>query len=333
MINAGIAARVALALQETWGEKATEMSTLFSFTSENLKLIKEKKEEDALVGAKTTGRLDSMGRKAAGEVSGLVKPLEIGYWLAATLGQELNVTPVNDASTVFSHRFIPVEAGANKSLKPLTIAVDRVLKTYVYEGAKVNEMKLSAKVQDYLRASFSIIARDEVESSNMTFPARTALKAFKFLGGEIRINNNVLAEVTGCDLTYTNNLEDNLFVMDGQEQMAEIEPQKRDISLSLECLRTSATEALRSSYFLNDIPMSVILTFESDELPDEDEEDLPYKLIVTLPNAYFIEDPSEGVPGAERLKMSYNLKATQQNNTEAIYIDIIDGNETKYALS
>jgi len=329
-IISGSASKLALAPQAAWGTKEPDMSVLLSFTSESLKLMKEKKEEDAIVGAKTTGRVDSMGRKAAGDVSGLVKPDEIGYWLAALLGVEADPVPLDAGSTVFRHDFTPVAPGSATTLYPLTICVDRVLKTFVYEGAKVNQMKLDAKVNDYLRAVFTVIARDEVESTSVTWPARSALKAFKFKGAQVQVAGSTLVEGTGMTLSYGNNLEDDLYTADGSEQMAEIEPQKRDIKLTIEALRTDTTETIRSSYFLADTPVSVVLTFASDDLASVG---LYYELEITLHNAMLNEDPSPGIPGPERLKLTLNFTATQQNGTEAITVSLTDKKSTKYNVA
>lgn len=329
-IIAGVSSKVAAAPQPAWGTKAVAMSTRFSFTSETLKLIKDKKSEDALVGAKTTGRMDSMGRKVEGDISGLVRPDEIGYFLAATLGVEATPAAQDAGSSCYLHEFTPVAPGSANTLYPLTIVVDRVIKHFAYEGCKVNTLKLDAQVGDYLRAVMTLRGRDEVESTSVTYPARSTLKAFKFIQGSVTAAGSSLVEVTGADVTINNNLEDNLYVMDGSEQMAEIEPQKREITGTLNCLRTTQTETIRSSYFNADTPLSVVLEFESDEVLAAS---YPYKLTITFPNAYLSEDPSQGVSGPERLKLNFALMATEQNGTEAVVVDLYDGKSTKYNIA
>jgi len=329
-IISGVSTRLAAAPQPAWGTKAVPMSTLFSITSESLKLQKDKKSEDALVGAKTTGRMDSMGRKVEGDIAGLVRPDEIGYFLAATLGVEASPVAQDAGSSCYLHTFTPVAPGSANTLYPMTIVVDRVTKTLAFEGIKIATMKLDAQVQDYLRATFTCRGRDEVESTSVTWPARSTLRAFKFINGAVTAAGSSLIEVQGADVTINNNLEDNLHVMDGSEQMAEIEPQKREITGSLNCLRTTQTEAIRSSYFLTDTPLSVVLNFESDDVITTG---YPYRLQITFHNAYLSEDPSQGVPGPERLKLNFALLATEQNGTEAITIALYDAKSTKYNIA
>lgn len=95
-IYSGQDSKLQIGKESTWGTYVIPTKQI-SFTSESLTYVPEYVEEDALVGAKTSRRMDNMGVKAQGDFTYIVKPDNVGLLLAATLGAEADsvVTPAN----------------------------------------------------------------------------------------------------------------------------------------------------------------------------------------------------------------------------------------------
>jgi len=318
----GSGSKLQIGLESTWGTKVAPTVNI-GYTSETMKLIPNYKEEDTLVGAKTTGRMDTFGKKVEGDVNLIVHPDTIGWLLWEHFGAEGNATADGSA---YTHAFTHVAAGAATSLPHFTMVIDRIVSAYAFVSCKSDQMKLSCKVNDYLRATFTLRGHSEVNSTIVTLSDSTT-KGLKFSHGSVTVGGASYAEVTGFDLTDSNNLENDLYVMNGSAYMMEIEPNARSTTGTMEVLYSSTTEGTRSSYFLTATPCSVVLTFTSDE---EAATDAPYQLTITMPNCYFT-DASPNVNGPERLRQTLNFTASQQSGTEAITVTLRDARSTKYS--
>lgn len=321
-IIAGRDSKLQVGLESSWG---TPVSTTVQlpFTSESLAYIPNYIEEDALVGAKTSSRMDVSGVKTEGDLSMLVKPDAIGLMLGATLGEE-TVTDVS--STVHEHAFTPVAGGTSGSLPNVTLAVDRKVSIFRYISQKINEMSLESEVNDYLRSTFSLIGYDEAEVGSMASLSQPTKRAFQFTDGSITVDGSSFVDVTSLSLTYGNSLEDDLYTMQSGDNMKEIEPQGREITSSIDVLYSSETNDTRTNKFKTGTTASVVITFKSTE---EIEVGTNYELKIEMPLCY-ITEANPQVGGPERITQSLSLKATEDDSNEAITITLTDGQSTKY---
>jgi hypothetical protein len=318
----GSGSKLQVGTEATWGTKVTPTVNI-GYVSESMKFIPNYKAEDTLVGAKTTARMDLFGRKAEGDVNFIVHPENIGWWLWYHFGTEGNATASGSA---YTHAFTHVAAGAATSLPKFTMVIDKGVSAFAYTSCKSDTMKLSCKVNDYLRAAFTLRAYTETSSSIVTL-ADSTTKGLKFSHGNVTIDGSAIADITGFDLTDSNNLENDLYVMNGSSYMVEIEPQGRSISATAEVNYSSAMNVFRDSKFIGGATCSVILTFTSDELAAVGSY---YALTITMPNCYWTEmNPS--VSGPDRIKATLNLTATHQLGAEPITVTVKDARATKYS--
>jgi hypothetical protein len=318
----GSGSKLQLGLESTWGTKVTPTVNI-GYTSESMKFIPNYKQEDTLVGAKTTGRMDLFGKKVEGDINLIVHPDTIGWLLWEHFGAEGNATASGSA---YTHAFTHVAAGASTSLPNFTMVIDRIVSAYAFVSCKSDQMKLSAKVNDYLRATFTLRGYSEASSAIVTLTDSTT-KGIKFSHGAVTVAGSAYAEITSFDLADNNNLENDLYVMNGSSYMIEIEPGERQTTGQMEVLYSSTTEGTRSAYFVTGTPCSVVVTFTSDEMAGGTD---AYKLTITMPNCY-ITDASPNVGGPERLKQSLSFTAAYLSSTEAITVTVQDARSTKYS--
>ena len=318
----GTGSKLQIGKETNWGSKATAAHNI-GYTSESMKFIPNYKQEDTLVGAKTTGKMDIFGRKVEGDINLIVHPDNIGWLLWEHFGAEGNATASGSA---YTHAFTHVAASSAASLPNFTMVIDRVVSAYCFTSCKSASMKLSAKVNDYLRATFTLRGYGETASTMVTL-SDSATKGLKFSQGAVQIAGSAYAEVTSFDLTDNNNLENDFYTMNGLSYMSEIECGARETTAALEVLYSTTTEGTRSSYFLTGTVCSVIITFTSDEMVAGAD---PYKLTITLPNCY-ITDASPMVAGPDRIRQTLSITASEQSGAEAITVTLQDARNAKYS--
>lgn len=316
-------AALQLGIGDTWGTAQTPTIQL-SFTSEDIKYIPNYIEEDALVGNKTSGRMDVSGIKVEGGINFLVKPDNIGYILGLTVGGDTigdtSGDSVGDSGT--THEFTPT----TESLKDATLKVDRKVDVFGYTSCKFDTLSLSASVNDYLRGSCSVRGYNEVVGDTLEVLNYSTLRALQFTDGKIKVDGDTWVDITSFTFNYSNNLENDLWVMNGDSCMREIEPQKREITCDLEALYSSTTNSARADKFKTGSTAAIIITFQSTE---NIAAGLPYKMEINMPLCY-ITDASPNVGGPDRIKQNLAVKATENSTNEAVTITIWDSKSTKY---
>lgn len=321
-IISGQDAKLQIGKETTWGT-AVAPTTQVDFTSESLKQVMNYIEEDTLVGARTTPRMDIAGKKVEGDIQMIVKPDNIGLLLKAALGAEAAV--VHIASSVYSHQFSLVAGGTSGSLPKITVVVDRKVAVFGYVSCKVDRLDLEAKVKDYLRATFALRGHSE-QADALEALTGSAKRAFQFVDGNITVDGAEYDDVTNVKVSVNNNLEDDLFTMSGSTTMQEIEPQGREVTADLEVLYSSTTNTTRTNKYLTGSTVTVVLNFISTEVAAGG---VYYRMQITLNNCY-ITDASPVVGGRDRIKQNLVVKASEQSSTEPIIVLLINMDPSAY---
>lgn len=323
-IISGRDSKLQIGLETVWGTPVATTVQL-PFTSEGLSYVPNYIEEDALVGKKTSSRMDVSGVKTEGDISMLVKPDAIGLVLGATLGEE---SVSETSSGVFAHVFTPVAGGASGSLPHLTVKVDRKVDVFEYVSMKINELSLASEVNDYLRADLTLIGYDENENETMESVSSPSKRAFQFRDGAITVDGSSYVDVTSLSLAYTNTLEDDLYTMQSGSNMKEIEPQQREITADIDVLYSAATNATRTNKFKTGDTAALVVTFISTEAIDGAPGEY-YTLKIEMPLCY-VTAANPAVGGPDRITQTLSVKATEDDTNEAITITLSDDKATTY---
>jgi hypothetical protein len=324
-IISGQDAELQIGKETAWGTGVAP-TVVVDFTDESLEFIPTYLEEDALLGRKFAGRMDVDGKQVGGGFGMIVKPDNIGLLLFAALGVEADAAAANVGSTVYDHAFTAVAGGLSGSLPKLTIVVDRKVAVFGYVSCKVDSMSMEAAVSDYLRATFEVRGHSEQDDALEALSASTLIP-FRFSGGTVSVDSSVWADVQRASLTYNNNLETDLFTMDGSIYMQEIEPQKRECTVDIDVLYSSTTNTARSDKFLTGSTIAIELEFDTGEVIADA---LNYKLTIAIPLAY-ITTASPNIGGPERITQTLSCKATEDSSNEAVTVTLRDGQGTKHS--
>jgi hypothetical protein len=127
-------------------------------------------------------------------------------------------------------------------------------------------------------------------------------------------------------MEYGNNLENDRFTLNGSNKMQEIEPQKRDITFTLDTLYSTATNATRTDGFKEGTTVDLSLTFTSTE---EVLIGKCYTLTIEAPNCY-ITEAHPNVSGPDRITMSMSLRAVETGGESPVTITLRDACSTAY---
>ena len=321
-IIAGQGARLQIGKGDTWGQSAAPTKEL-TFTSESLRYIPNYIEEDALVSGKASSGMDKSGEKVEGGFGIIAKPDEIGLLVALAMGAD---SVAGDTSYV--HTITPVASSSTTSLEPFTIVVDRKVNTFGYTSCKVNQMTAEASPNDYLRMTFDVIGYDEDNGDTIDSTlSPSTLSAFQFKQGSVEIEDTAIADVTSFRWTHNNNMENDRFTMGSGDNMAEIEPQKREITAEVDVLYSSTTDTVRESYFKAGSTAKLEVLFTSGDTVGGNGQ--YYSIEFEMPLAYII-DASPVVAGPDRITQTLSFKATEATGTEAATLTIRNGDTDAY---
>jgi hypothetical protein len=163
-----------------------------------------------------------------------------------------------------------------------------------------------------------------------------ALKAFRFAGGSVTFDGTEFGDVTGVQFNYGNALDEGEQTTGSGYYGTENEPQKREITMSIDTFYNNASETVRESKYKTEATAAVVLKFNSPSLAydadsddEEDEGDVPYSIEISMPLVVVTAcDPT--VSGPEKLKLTISGTATESASTSAVTITLVDKKSTKY---
>ncbi len=322
--------KLQIGLESTYGTGVTPTVQL-EFLSESLHQTNTSVESDALVGGVTTPYYIRVGSKVEGDTSIEIHPDKIGELLYAALGVEGDASLVSGALSTYEHAFTPVKGGT--SLPSLTAVVDKKADVFSYTGLKVDSLSLDTDAGSLLTSTISMIGQKENSGQSVETLSVSALNPFNFndmkiyfgTAGSVAATN--LGEATSMSFSYSNNLENDLYVADGTEYMSEIDYQQREITLDVESLYNDDTNAYRESNFKTGDKLSVRVEFTH---PTEVESGYNYKLIIDMLNCVITDAPND-ISGAERITIPLSIKALEANGDQAITITVNDDLSSKYS--
>lgn len=318
--------------ETTWGT-ATPVTMAANYLQETLKLNVERKEEDTLVGGKTSRDMDIMKFGVDGDFSVLAKPQNIGLLIGLALGAETTAVQLTDDGTesgipidVWKHVFTMVETGIDSTLPSFTAVVNRHVAAKAYTGLKVESLKIEAKAGDYVRITMSVKGKAEqagIIDRTLSIPD---IKAFRFAGGSCTFDGVEFGDATGFTIEIKNTLDEGDQTLGSGYYGTENEPQGREVSISVETSYNAKTETVREQKYKTENNVDVKLKFVS---PSEVIDDINYELGIDLPKVA-VTECSPNVGGKEKITLTINGKALEGPDTEAVTVTLIDGLDTKY---
>ncbi len=135
----------------------------------------------------------------------MVAPVDLryfGHWLKALLGD-----PITSGTGPYEH----VYGSGAMALPSLSVEIGmpEVPAFFLIGGVRLNSMALNFQRSGQASATFNVIAQSEARnnSSQGGVPSTLPFKRFGQFQGQVKLDGAPLTNLTGANLTYTNNLE------------------------------------------------------------------------------------------------------------------------------
>jgi hypothetical protein len=301
-----------LGVETTYGTPATPTKQI-RFASESLKLDLGKKSEGVLTGARMAARTWTMGRKITGNLTGqLVRPDEVGYWLAPCMGTEAAPTLVVGSTLSYKHAF----TYSDTALPSMTLIMDRVVAIYEYTGVMVDTLSFSGASGDWIKMDVGVIGYDEQVGTLTPALTPSALRGFKLSDVSTVTIGATTMECTSVKIDLGNTFEYPQTTASGLH-ISQPKQTVRTLKMTLETIYEATTETVRSATWLADAPAAVSIVMIGDQI----EAGHNYQLTFTVP-AMEVTDLSPVVAGPGLMKASITLEAF--DSSSPIEVDLIN---------
>lgn len=321
--------RIQIGIESTHGTVTTPVKQL-EMLSTSLGEVHNTVESSALVGAVTTPYFNIVGRKVEGDVQLEVHPDNFGMLAALALGNEPS-TPAVEGTGAYEHTLVPITGG--NSLKSASVLIDKKTDIFALTGMKIDTLSLEADPTSLLTSTISFIGQKETPGASLAELSNSTFIPFDFTDMKIYIGTKnteattLLPGVKSFSFNYANNLENDLFVADGTDYMAEIDYQMRDITFDIECLASGDLDTLRAEHYLTGEPLSLKVEFNHPEGIGTSA--VQYGITLDARNVVITEAPNE-ISGPERLTIPLTIRTLQVGSTPAVSILVKDAVSTKY---
>lgn len=140
--------------------------------------------------------------KVEGDVVAPVDLRYFGHWLKALLG-----VPVTAGTGPYEHVY-----GSGAMALPslaIEIGMPEVPAFFLIGGVRLNSLQMNFQRSGHANATFNAIGQGETRNNTSQggVPATLPFKRFGQFQGQVKLDGAALANLTGANLTYTNNLE------------------------------------------------------------------------------------------------------------------------------
>lgn len=206
---------LAIGRETTYGTGVTTTAGL-DFMSSSLKIVKENKILEQIATSREYGKRISLGRVVEGEVEMYFQPELTGsaYLLQSAMGgatiTSATATGETAGGLAFTHTF--TIGDYSHSYKGLSINLRKgdsaSAKIFEYVGARVNECTFSAEIDEALKCSIGLIAKDVSATSNDVSSALTlsAGLPLSFVNGRISVEST-FASLTASSYWHVQSVE------------------------------------------------------------------------------------------------------------------------------
>jgi hypothetical protein len=198
----GANASLLAAFETTYGVAPVSGFVKFPFVSSSLGSEQGLIDSDILGQGRDPAAPSRDVIKVEGDIVAPVDLRYFGHWLKALLGD-----PTTNGAGTYDHVY-----GSGVMTLPslaIEIGMPEVPAFFLIGGVRLNSMALNFQRSGNANATFNAIAQSEAKNSSSQggVPSSLAFKRFGQFQGQVKLDGAPLANLTGANLTYTNNLE------------------------------------------------------------------------------------------------------------------------------
>ena len=303
--------------ESSYGAKAIPTQQI-AISSESLKPIYNKVDEGLATGGRGEGKSQTMGRRASGNISTLMRP-DMGLILELVCGNK----SVEGTEEPYTHTYT---ASSPMTYRPsATLIIDRGAGVYAYPGSKINSIALSASAGDYAKLDIEFNAKSQNEGTKASL-GKTEKKAFRFAGAKMKMGNAEAADITSIKINWNNNDDVETQTTGTGENYLEPQHGVRQITIDTEQVWNAQAKSMIEEYYETDETVSIEAIFTSDEKMNDSEE-TPYQMKVLIPYAQCTDATANMGSPTEFMKQTMSWKAIDNLSDELCTITLINDEE------
>lgn len=160
-----------------------------------------------------------LGRvNVAGSIVVPVDRFTIGHWLKMALGA---VSVASTGGDLFQHTFT---VGSLMDSYVMELGYTDIAAYAKYNGCKVGGMNFSIGGDEEFTMSFDIVGGKETVGTTTAFSGTTELGLARYnqFDATLKEGGSTLATVTECNITVNNNLDESVYLIDGEPTRAQL---------------------------------------------------------------------------------------------------------------
>lgn len=208
----GYGSYLAVGRESTFGTGVTTTSQL-EFISASMKVLKETKIIEQVETSRTYSKQIKMGKMIEGEFEtyAFTEPNSFQYLMFNGFGGTVTSTILETAGAYQHSIDIGNMDGSYPSLSMnMRKGQETGGKVFEYSGVRVNEMMFTAEIDEALKATFGVIAKDATQTTNDVSAAlatSTCNEPLSFVNGRISVVAGSLAGVTTTSFWHVQSVE------------------------------------------------------------------------------------------------------------------------------
>ena len=212
----GYASYLAIGRETTFGTGVTTTAEL-NFLTASMKTIKENKTVEQVEVSRTYSKSFRISKVVEGEIEGYAyaEPNGFQYLMQNAFGGTVTTATATGETiggAAFTHTYVIGDMGG--SYKSLSFNHRKGQSSggqiFEYSGVRVNEANFSAEIDEALKCSFSLMAKDSTQTSNDVASAlytTTSCEPLSFIGGRISVEDGTLADITTTSFWHVQTVE------------------------------------------------------------------------------------------------------------------------------
>ena len=222
--------------ESTWGTEGTPRTKFLPLLrgGDGLGVSEDPIISDRMaVGVKASTDFNLGPISVNGDIEVEVYPEGIEMLLDHAMGAVATTQPdVTNDPTVYQHVFSLSDALQDG--KGLSVEIDRGAAVFVYTGCKVDSMRLSARLNEYLKARFSLVGKDQVIEASPSTPTFPAMNPYVFTEGVFKWGVTTVG-ISNATIELRNNLDsDRRTTVSGRNILEPVRGRKREVTFECE---------------------------------------------------------------------------------------------------
>lgn len=212
----GYASYLAIGRETTFGTGVTTTAE-FNFLTAAMKTIKETKTIEQVETSRTYSKNFRTSKIVEGEIESYAYAEQAGfqYLLQNAFGGTITTATATSETTgglAFTHSYVIGDMGG--TYKSLSFnhrkGQSSSAQIFEYSGIRVNEANFTAEIDDALKCSFSLMAKDSTQTSNDVASAlytTTSCEPLTFVEGRISVEAGTLSDITTTSFWHVQTVE------------------------------------------------------------------------------------------------------------------------------